>query len=68
METDLDQLREALAYYDSHDGAFVMSHVGIYITAARELLALKEAAAPTHSDYDVALPEIEEWVNRSGQW
>lgn len=26
------------------------------------------AGTATHPDYDVALPEIEEWVNRSGTW
>lgn len=72
MGLEPDQLRKALAEIDRISG--LGSVVGWWlrgdgqtlVAAARELLALKEA--PTHPDYDVALPEIEEWVNDHGNW
>lgn len=34
--------------------------------ALKSLVALNANAETFHADYDVALPEIEEWVNRNG--
>lgn len=62
-----EQLREAINGYTAKGEPERSPDLSILIAAARELLALKEAA-PSHQDYDVALPDIEEWVNKHGAW